>query len=102
MKSGVLGAEGHFVTSPEIRNKYQNGLKIIEVSDPSYPAIRGSLSFDGYSNGISTVEIREKFYALIANGNEGLKIIDVSDPSNPKLVSSLDIFGHAHGIIIME
>ena len=78
------------------------GLKIIEVSDPSYPTIRGSLSFDGYSNGISTVEIREKFYALIANGNEGLKIIDVSDPSNPKLVSSLDIFGHAHGIIIME
>ena len=48
------------------------------------------------------MEIREKFYALIANGNEGLKIIDVSDPSNPKLVSSLDIFGHAHGIIIME
>ena len=31
MKSGVLGAEGHFVTSPEIRNKYQNGLKIIII-----------------------------------------------------------------------
>ena len=80
----------------------QNGLKIIEVSDPSQPAIRGSLSFDGYSNGISTVEIREKFYALIANGNNGLKIIDVSDPSNPKPVSSLYIKGHAYGIIIME
>ena len=48
------------------------------------------------------MEIREKFYALIANGNEGLKIIDVSDPSNPVLVSSLYISGHAFGIIIME
>ena len=50
----------------------QNGLKIIEVSDPSNPAILGSLTLNGYSNGISTVEIGEKFYAFIANGNEGL------------------------------
>ena len=78
------------------------GLKIIEVSDPSNPAILGSLTLNGYSNGISTVEIGEKFYAFIANGNEGLKIIGVSDPSNPVLVSSLYISGHAFGIIIME
>ena len=48
------------------------------------------------------MKIREKFYALIANGNEGLKIIDVSNPSNPVLVSGLYIKGHAKGIIIME
>ena len=48
------------------------------------------------------MEIREKFYALIANGNEGLKIIDVSDPSNPVLVSNLSINGHAIGIRCRE
>ena len=77
-KSSIPTILGLAVSTMEIYGKpyaliaVAYGLKIIEVSDPSNPAILGSLTLNGYSNGISTVEIGEKFYAFIANGNEGL------------------------------
>ena len=60
------------------------GLKIIDVSNPSDPQLIGSLdTFD--ARGIDIAE----GLAYIADKQAGLKIIDVSDPTSPTLLGSL-------------
>ena len=46
--------------------------------------------------------IREKIYAIIADGNSGLKIIKVTDPKYPLLVSSIDTNVSAYGVSTMQ
>ena len=65
------------------------GLKIIEVSDPSNPVLVSSFEFR-YTNSVSTIEIRGKLYALVSTDYRGLLIIEVSDPSHPALVGSIN------------
>ena len=61
-----------------------SGLRIIDVSDPTDPVIKGTYStsaeaFDVYISGK---------YAYLANNSGGLKIIDVSNPASPTLIST--------------
>ena len=58
---------------------YDAGLKIIEVTDPQNPVIVSSIDTN-HAYGVSTMQIREKIYALIADISAGLKIIEVTDP----------------------
>ena len=39
-----------------------------------------SIVTDGLAEGVSSIEMGVKIYALVADWNAGLKIIDVSDP----------------------
>ena len=39
-----------------------------------------SIVTGGYAEGVSSIEMGVKIYALVVNGNAGLRIIDVSEP----------------------
>jgi len=74
---------------------YENGLKIIDVSDPENPEEVGSWddvgirAWDVFVSGD---------YAFIGAWESGLRIIDVSNPENPEEVGSCDIAGGAWGV----
>ena len=47
------------------------------------------------------MKIRQKIYALLADGSAGLKIILLSNPLNPVLVDSIDTDGVVRGASTM-
>jgi hypothetical protein len=59
----------------------EDGLVVVDVSDPAHPMIAGSVDTPGYCTG---VEVRDGFAFVAA---EGLQVIDVSDPANPLLAA---------------
>lgn len=82
------------------------GLKIINISDPSSPALIGSFDTPGDA---SRVWIREAstntVYAYIADGDKGIRAIDVSDPTLPvdfDPVLSYDTAGFASDIAVNQ
>jgi hypothetical protein len=61
------------------------GLKIIDISDPSKPVLKGSLETDGTAYNVRYFKNAGNCYALIADGNKGLKTVNITDPSKPVL-----------------
>jgi len=55
------------------------GLSIVDMSDPTAPVEVGYLEFRGYVNDIFV----SGGLAYIANGRSGLRIVDVSEPTTP-------------------
>ena len=53
------------------------------MNDPEKPVIVNTLDIGGEAYDVSTVEIRDKIYALVAVRLVGLKIIEINDPYNP-------------------
>ena len=72
------------------------GLKIIDISDPSNPTLAGSYNTSGLAQGICV----SGNYAYIADFVRGFLIIDVSDPYNPTLVGNYDTKGVAYGVFV--
>ena len=62
-----------------------NGLVIVDVSDPANPKQVGHLDTDGGAIGVHVLNN----YAYIADDNNVLVIVDVSDPTNPFLVKDI-------------
>ena len=67
-----------------------DGVQIIDISDPNNPTPTAAITDDGDKTAlfaptaITTVVIGGVPYALIAaNGDDGVQIIDISDPHNP-------------------
>ncbi len=73
----------------------ENGLQIVDVSDPANPSPAGKLADGGdrLLGGASGVEIfwvGQAVYAAVASqSDDGLQIVDVSDPDNPAEAGSL-------------
>jgi len=79
-----------------------DGVQLIDVSDPSAPVAVGSATdgFGGFDEldaafGVATFVINARTYAIVASGaDNGVQLIDVSDPSSPVAVgSATDGFG---------
>jgi uncharacterized repeat protein (TIGR02059 family) len=74
-----------------------DGISIINISDPSSPTLASSLldnqsGFDELDkpHGIAVAEIGGNFYAFIASKDDnGIQIIDISDPYQPVAAASL-------------
>lgn len=62
----------------------EDGLQIVNISDPSNPVGIGNYNSTGYSWGIA----KSGNYVYLADGPGGTPIIDVSDPTDPQFVSS--------------
>ena len=90
-----------------------DGVQLIDVSDPSAPVAVGSATdgFGGFDEldaafGVATFVINARTYAIVASSaDNGVQLIDVSDPSVPVAVgSATDGFGGfdeldgAHGV----
>ncbi len=87
----------------------ENGLVIINVSDPlnpsfagNYihpphaPSVAGAYDTAGFAQGIAVAG----GYAYLADGTNGLVIIDVSNPSNPFRLGGYDTTGDAQAVAI--
>ena len=88
-----------------------NGLKIIDVTDPDNPEPAGQLRDDGDASlllstsfDIDTFTINGRTYAAVTSRSEGgLQIIDVTDPHNPAPAGRLTddpslLLGSTHGV----
>ena len=75
-----------------------DGVQIINITDPENPTAASSVTddddgFDTFheSRGITTVQIGESTYALVASFlDHGVQIINITDPENPTAVSSIN------------
>ena len=91
-----------------------DGVQIIDITDPAVPTVVSSVTDDDDNDGvgtfdtldgprgITTVTINSSTYALVAAGSDdGIQIIDITDPAVPTAVSSVtdgvDGFGELAG-----
>ncbi len=72
------------------------GLRIVDVRDPTNPVEVGSYNTPGQAMGVAVAGQ----YAYVADGTEGLRIVDVRDPTNPVEVGSYNTPGQASGIAV--
>ena len=72
------------------------GLRVIDVSDPTAPREIGSLDTPGF---VWSVAVSGNL-ALVADWNEGLRVMDVSDPTAPREIGSLDTPGFVWSVAV--
>ena len=63
-------------------------LRIIDVSNPAYPFIVGSLAIGSFP---TDLKVRGRYAYVVDAGSTDLKIIDVSDPATPVQTSTLAV-----------
>ena len=73
-----------------------NQLRIVDLSEPARPTVRGSLSVIGRIYFIYAVD--QTVY--LASGLDGLHIVDVSNPFSPQLLSTHQTAGQALDVTI--
>ena len=69
-------------------------LRIVDVSEPTRPALRGALAVSGRIWSIHPAGAR----LYLAGGLDGLHIVDVSDPDAPTLLATHPTAGQALGV----
>ncbi len=97
-----IAVQGQYVYVVEegLYDSYEDGLRIIDVSNPANPNEVGY--YNTASNGGSVVfgVAVSGNYAYMAGGSDGLRIIDVSNPSSPKEVGFYDTGGFTRGVAV--
>ncbi|WP_235284320.1 PKD domain-containing protein [Methanosarcina sp. 1.H.A.2.2] len=74
---------------------HYNGLMIVDISNPSSPALKGSYDTPGNAQGVAI----SGNYAYIADGND-LVIVDISNPSSPIPIRNYNTGGWAQDIAV--
>jgi hypothetical protein len=77
---------------------WEDGLKILDLSDPTAPIRLGSfaaaeLKGAAYAVALSRSPLTDTLSAVIAVGTTGLRFVDVADPNQPTQVGKLDLPG---------
>ena len=70
------------------------GLRILDISDPTLPALVGAYDSLGDASAVAVSGSR----AFLADGSAGLVLLDVSTPATPQLLDSLDTSGDARRV----
>jgi len=76
----------------------RDGLRIIDVSDPSNPSEIGFYDTDDYAYGVFVTGS----YAYMADRRDGLRIIDISDPTAPTEVGFFDTGDLAYDVYVSD
>ncbi|MHA2363401.1 MAG: LVIVD repeat-containing protein, partial [Candidatus Hodarchaeales archaeon] len=76
----------------------QNGMVIIDVSNPENPQIISSIR-DGTGAPEDIYIIND--LSFVADGIDGLEIINISDPANPVEMSNFNDGGQAHRVVVI-
>ncbi len=68
-----------------------DGLEIIDISDPSNPTHVGSITDNANTilDGARSIYVSGNYAYIVSDVDDGLEIIDISDPSNPTHVGSI-------------
>jgi len=76
-------------------------LYIVNVSDPSEPALLGHYAPSGeFANGAVEIYLRGTYCFLPGNYGDGVDVLDVSDPSQPQFVAGYGGFGRIAGFAL--
>jgi hypothetical protein len=75
---------------------YDEGLRVIDISDPAAPVEIAVVNTPGYVLGVAVAG----GYAYVANDEAGLRVIDISSPSAPVEVGFVDTPGRAYGVAV--
>ena len=59
----------------------ENGLAVIDISDPLSPEVKSYTDTTGSAKGVAVADC----YAFVAAGSSGLAVIDISDPLSPEV-----------------
>ena len=79
---------------------YDEGLIIVDISQPNVPNIISSFDPDGAtSNSVAEFDIGSEF-AVISDADYGIHVVDLSDPSMPSIFLSHEIDGGVTGGIL--
>lgn len=87
----VRGSYAYFVDGADFGD---GGLRVVDVSDPTVPALGGQETVCPYASGIDVSAGGNSAYiacASDANGANELRIIDTTDRSNPTLIGSITL-----------
>ncbi|MDP8240375.1 MAG: choice-of-anchor D domain-containing protein, partial [Candidatus Hatepunaea meridiana] len=76
----------------------ENGLGIVDVSDPENPNEVGRCDTPDFAYSVTT----SGNYAFVADNNAGLRIIDISDPENPNEIGYYDTPGEARAVEVVN
>jgi len=73
----------------------QNGLKVLDMTDPSQPAVAATLELIGYANGLFVEGTTAYIAELSEEGGTGglLEIVDITDPLAPVSLASVALEG---------
>ena len=111
--SGVAVFERNGSTYAIITASRDDGIQVINVTDPARPAAVASISDDdtlklGGASGVAVFERNGNTYAIIAAYyDDGVQVINVTDPARPAAVASISDddtleLGGAHGVAVFE
>ncbi len=81
-EDGAIGVITH-----ELSNDAQNGITLLDLSDPGNPSVITRFS-SGLESGVHNVWIAGDYVYVVVDGlGNGLRIVDISDPANPRQVA---------------
>lgn len=72
------------------------GLRVVDISTPSAPAVVGSLDFTGNATDIAV----SGSHAYMVDYSAGVRVIDISTPTAPALITTVGTTGSANAIKI--
>jgi hypothetical protein len=75
---------------------YDQGLRVVDVSNPLAPALGSGVPTPGYAVDV----VVSGSYAYVAIYDRGLQVVDVSDPLAPTPAGSVDTPGTAVGVAV--
>jgi hypothetical protein len=75
-----------------------DGLRLIDVSDPTSPTELGSYDTPGFSVAVAISDD----LALVSDGGGGVQLLDVSNPANPAPAGGYDTTGFAWHSVVMS
>jgi hypothetical protein len=71
---------------------YLGGLRILDISNPTAPVLKGAVDLDGFfANGLAVAGD----FAYVADGEIGVHVVDIADPSAPTIVGTIETSGSA-------
>jgi hypothetical protein len=72
----------------------QEGLQIVDISNPAAPVRVGSFDTTGYATDVDVFEN----YAIVSSGVGGIYLLDITNPANPILVDNLTSCGYVNNV----
>ncbi len=85
----------------------ENGLKILEVSDPAKPVLTATLALDAFANGVFIDKGFAYIAGLLGAGEEEsegglLEIVDIQNPASPSIAGSVELTGQPVNVIVKD
>jgi hypothetical protein len=92
----AIAASGDYVYLGHQSGPQEEGLSVINVSDPNNPFEIGLCQLPGQQFGITV----SGDYAFVADYDAGLRVINISDPANPVESGFYDTYGLAFSVTV--